>query len=74
MDTQQIQEAAAAYRNALLQRLVEHYLRRDRVPSKDQQPITITLFHRLCHHVLAEGYGQGVDLIDPPLESLSRCL
>ncbi len=47
----------AAYMNAILDRLVEHYLGDTPLPNNNGQ-LSITLFHRLYRHVMAEGYGK----------------
>lgn len=62
MDRQQTHDQQtqgdAEYTNALVGRLVEHYLARTPLPDKAGKPITITLFHHLYRHVMEEGYGQ----------------
>ncbi len=47
----------APYTNAILNRLVEHYLADSPLPGKNGE-LSITLFHRLYRYVMAEGYGE----------------
>ncbi len=48
--------ADVEYIDALVERLVEHYLARTPLASKEVKPLTITLFHHLYCHIMAEGY------------------
>ncbi len=45
------------YTNAILRRLLEYYLARVTLPGK-QETISVPRLHRLCRHVVAEGYGE----------------
>ncbi len=55
----EVQQAkdASEYTNAILDRLVEHYLADTPLPGNSGQ-LSIVLFHRLCRCALAEGYGE----------------
>lgn len=50
-------QADTAYTNAILDRLVEHYLADSPLPGNNGE-LSITLFHRLYRYVMVEGYGE----------------
>ena len=56
MNEQQTQDAMA-YKDVILQRLVEHYLTHAALPDQEAERVTLRIFHRLYRAVLAEGYG-----------------
>ena len=47
-----------AYVDALLKRLLEHYLTNTALPSQAEKALTPALVHLLSRCVIAEGYGQ----------------
>ena len=47
----------APYTNAILDRLVEHYLADSPLPGNNGA-LSVTLFHRLYRYVMAEGYEE----------------
>ncbi len=52
--------AGLAYRDALLKRLIEHFLTGEGEASR-HTPLTVptlTLFHHLYYYVVIEGYGE----------------
>lgn len=62
MEHQKTQEwqtsADEEYTNAIINRLVEHYLARRPMPGKEGEPLSIERFHRLYCAIMAEGYGK----------------
>lgn len=46
------------YVEAILDRLVEHYITDTELHGEDRRAITVGCFHRLWRYVIAEGYGR----------------
>jgi hypothetical protein len=57
MKRQQL-EQDAAYVDALIERLCEHYLTRTPLPGSEPEPLNAAAFYRFYRYVIAEGYGQ----------------
>ena len=63
MDRQQEQEQVTAgatevYQHAILERLLEHYLKGTTMPGPSGKPLSAALCHQLYRYAVAEGYGK----------------
>ena len=55
---QQHLQLASTYADALIERLLDLYLKRVPLPDAEQQPLSVERFFRIYRCMLAEGYGE----------------